>query len=239
MSTVEILTALYFHTMNVSPSEPNMPERDKFVLSKGHACSALYSALTVKGFFDKQYLIDNYTKNGSEFTGHINSFGVPGVEVSTGSLGHGLPFGMGFAYAAKLDSRKNRSFILMSDGECDEGSNWEAFLSAPHYKLGNLVAIIDHNKIQSYGTVEEVIPLGPLAKKLEAFNWEVKEVDGHSLEQLTQALDSFSYYGEQPHCIIAHTVKGKGVPTMENTLASHYWPLRDEEYAALMESCRR
>jgi transketolase len=161
--------------------------------------------------------------------GHITHHGVPGVEVSTGSLGHGLPIGCGVALSGKHDNQPYRVFVLLSDGECDEGSNWEAALFAPHHHLDDLIAIVDYNKIQSFGTVKEVLDLEPLAQKWRAFGWAVREINGHDLEQIEDALKSVPFKIGRPSCIIAHTVKGKGVSFMENQLAWHYKSPNDEQ----------
>jgi len=178
-------------------------------------------------FFPKEWL-GTYCQDGSHLAGHI-TYGVPGVEASTGSLGHGLSIGCGMAVAGKHSSHSYRVFVLLSDGECDEGSTWEAALFAPHHRLDNLVAIVDYNKIQSFGTVKEVLDLEPLANKWQAFGWAVKEIDGHDFEQIEKALLSVPFEPERPSCIIAHTVKGKGVSFMENQLAWHYKPPNDDE----------
>ena len=235
LSATDILTALYFHSMNIDEKNPQWEDRDRFILSKGHACSALYITLAERGFFSKQELMENYTKNGTSFTAHTNYYGIPGIEVATGSLGHGMPIGVGMAFNAKLENKKYRTFVLLSDGECDEGSTWEAFLSAQQLKLDNLTAIIDYNKIQSYGRVSEVLELEPFADKLRAFNWEVKEVNGHSVKDLTEALDAVPFKQDKPNCIIAHTVKGKGVSYMENTIECHYLTPSKEQYLKAME----
>lgn len=220
-SCVEILTVLYFgHILRYRAAEPHWAERDRFILSKGHAAAALYAALAERGFFPCERLA-TYCENGSELTGHVNH-AVPGVEVSTGSLGHGLPIGCGMALAAKRGGLGWRTFVLLSDGECDEGSTWEAALFAPHHKLDNLVAIVDYNKIQSFGSVKDVLDLAPLADKWRAFRWEVHEVDGHDHREIEEALRAAAAAAGRPTAVIAHTVKGKGVSYMEDKLTWHY-----------------
>lgn len=221
LSMADILAVLYGGILQVNPIRPNWPDRDRFILSKGHGCAALYAVLAERGFFPKEWL-ETYCQDGGKLPGHITSHGIPGVEVSTGSLGHGLSIGCGMALAGKHDGRPYRVFVLLSDGECDEGSTWEAALFAPHHHLDNLIAIIDYNKIQSFGTVKEALDLEPLVGKWRAFGWAVQEIDGHNLEEIGDALLKVPFESRRPSCIIAHTIKGKGVSFMENQLAWHY-----------------
>jgi transketolase len=220
-SMAELLAVLYTRILRVDPQHPDWPERDRFILSKGHACAALYVVLAERGFFPMEWL-DTFYRDGGRLPGHATHTGVPGVEVSTGSLGHGLPIACGMALAAKRDGNAHRVFAMLSDGECDEGSNWEAALFAPHHRLDNLVVIIDYNKIQSLGTVKEVLDLEPFADKWRAFGWAVREIDGHDLEQIESGLRQLPHQAGKPTCVIAHTVKGKGVSFMENKLLWHY-----------------
>lgn len=233
LSTVEVLTTLYTKTLRVDPARPDWPDRDRFILSKGHACAAYYAILAETGFFPMEWL-DTFYQNGSFLAGHATHAHVPGIEVSTGSLGHGLPIATGMALAAKRDAAAYRVFVMLSDGECDEGSNWEPALFAPQHKLDNLVVIIDYNKIQSLGTVKEVIDLDSLGDKWRAFGWAVREIDGHDLDQIHETLSQVPLEPGRPTCVIAHTVKGKGVSFMENTLLWHYRTPQGEEYAAAM-----
>lgn len=228
LSAADLLTVLYARALRIDPSRPDWHDRDRFILSKGHGCAAVYAVLAEKGFFPKEWL-DTYCQDGSYLAGHITHRGVPGVEVSTGSLGHGLSISCGLALAGKHDGRSYRVFALLSDGECDEGSTWEAALFAPHHRLDNLVAIVDYNKIQSLGTVKEVLDLDPLASKWQAFGWATWEIDGHDLEQIENALLSVPFVPGRPSCLIAHTVKGKGVSFMEGQLAWHYKTPNDEQ----------
>jgi len=231
----DLLAVLYGKVLRVNPANPNWPERDRFVLSKGHACAGVYAALAETGFFPREWLLENYCRNGSLLAGHI-TFGIPGVEVSTGSLGHGLPIACGMALAAKRDDRSYRVFSLLSDGECDEGSTWEAVLFAPQHKLDNLVAVVDYNKIQSLGRVEEVLALEPFKAKWQSFGWSVREIDGHDFEQILSAFQKLPFQSGCPSCIIAHTVKGKGVSFMEDRLAWHYQsPSAEDVEKALQE----
>lgn len=235
LSIADILAVLYGRTMRYDPMAPASPVRDRFILSKGHGCAALYAVLTECGFFPEQWL-ETYYQNGTRLAGHAMHKGVPGVEVSTGSLGHGLPLGVGMALAAQRDGLSHRIFCVLSDGECDEGSTWEAALFAPHHRLGNLVAIVDYNKIQSLGHVKDVIDLEPLAAKWAAFGWGTREIDGHDLHALEDALSQIPFEPDRPSCIVAHTVKGKGVSFMEDKLQWHYTaPKGDELVRALAE----
>lgn len=220
LSMADLLAVLYTGVLNVNAHEPQMPARDRFILSKGHGAAILYATLAERGFFPRDWL-DGYCADGSPLTGHI-SHKVPGVEVSTGSLGHGLPIGCGMALAAKRDSSAWRTFVLLSDGELDEGTNWEAILFAGHHRLDNLVAIVDYNKIQSFGSVKEVLDLEPLAAKWAAFNWAVREIDGHDYDAIGKSFRELPFQSGRPNVILAHTVKGKGVDYMEHQLAWHY-----------------
>ena len=234
LSMAEILSVLYTRVLRVDPARPNWPERDRLIVSKGHGAAILYAALAERGFFPVEWLTD-YCKDGSKLMGHV-SHHVPGVEVSTGSLGHGLPIGCGMALAARREGQPHRVFVILSDGELDEGSNWEAVLFAPHHQLDNLTAIVDYNKIQSFGTVKEVLDLDPLPAKWEAFRWSAVEIDGHDSAQLESALSRVPFEPGRPSVIVAHTVKGKGVSFMENQLAWHYKSPGKEELAlALLE----
>jgi len=221
LSMADLLAVLYSHVLRVDPARPDWPDRDRFILSKGHGAAILYAVLAQRGFFPVEWL-DTYCQDGSKLAGHITAHGVPGVEVSTGSLGHGLPIGCGMALAGKREGRPYRVFVMLSDGELDEGSNWEAILFAPQHKLDNLVAIVDYNKIQSFGTVKEVLELEPLVDKWRSFRWAVREIEGHDHKQIESALTSVPFEPGKPSVIVAHTVKGKGVSFMENQLAWHY-----------------
>jgi transketolase len=233
-SMADLLAVLYEKILRIDSANPDWSERDRFILSKGHSAAILYATLAECGFFPKEWL-DTYCQDGSKLTGHV-SHHVPGVEVSTGSLGHGLPIGCGMAIAGKRGSQSYRVFVILSDGELDEGSNWEAFLFAPHHQLDNLVVIIDYNKIQSFGTIKEILDLDPLADKFRAFNWSVREIDGHNLTEIEDTLSQVPLEANKPTCIIAHTIKGKGVSFMENQLAWHYKsPNQDQLKQAIAE----
>jgi len=219
-SMADILAALYGSVLNHRPSDPEWAGRDRVIVSKGHAAAIVYSVLAEVGYFPKSWL-DEYCQNGSRLAGHVTHKNVPGVEFSTGSLGHGLSIGSGLALAAKADGHDWRTFVILSDGECDEGSIWEAALFAPHHKLSNLVAIVDYNKIQSFGSTAEVLDLEPFTDKWESFGWHVLSIDGHDHSALHAAL-AVQPVDDRPTVVIANTVKGKGVTFMENELLWHY-----------------
>jgi len=238
-SCVETLACLYGAILRVRPAEPDWPDRDRFVMSKGHGAAGLYATLALRGFFPRERL-DEFCVDGGSLYGHVTHRGVPGVDVSTGALGHGLAVAVGLAAGALRLRAAWRVFALLSDGECDEGSTWEAALLAPAWKLSNLTAIVDYNKIQSLGRVEEVVPLEPLADKWRAFGWDTREVDGHDIAALLEALDpARSLPGQRPRCIIAHTVKGKGVSFMEDDLLWHYRTPKGEEYQRALAELER
>ena len=232
LSMADLLAVLYFDILRINPDDPNWPERDRFILSKGHSCVGLYATLAIKGFIPMEEL-ESYGEDESRLMSHI-SHKVPGVEFSTGSLGHGLPFGCGKALAAKRGGKLWKTFVLISDGELDEGSNWESILIAPHYELDNLILIVDYNKIQSFGRISEVTELHPLAEKFRAFRWEVIEIDGHDHSSIRQAM-SMAGQKRTPLCIIAHTIKGKGVDFMENSLQWHYSSPKSEQLESALE----
>ncbi len=232
-SMAELLAVLYGRVLHVDPTNPGWSERDRFILSKGHACAALYAVLAERGFFPKEWL-ETFYQNGAHLAGHATHTSAPGIEVSTGSLGHGLSISVGMALAAKRDGKTYRIFALLSDGECDEGSTWEAVLFAPHHHLDNLTVIVDYNKIQSLGSVQEVLDLEPFASKWRAFGWAVHEIDGHNVEEIEAALTQVPFEFGRPSCIIAHTVKGKGVSFMEHKLLWHYRTPQGEEFDAAM-----
>lgn len=227
LSIADIVAVLYAEVMNVDKNNPKSEDRDRFILSKGHAGAAVYAALAETGFFQVEDLVTHYA-NGSKLSGHVSHKGVPGVELSTGSLGHGVCVATGMAMAAKIDKKKHRVYSIIGDGECDEGSVWETALFANHFKLSNLTVIVDHNKIQSLDRCENTIDLINLADKWKAFGWHVIEVDGHSHDELMQAFEAKSL--EKPICIVAHTIKGKGVSFMENTVLWHYRAPQGEFY---------
>jgi transketolase len=230
LSMVEILYTLYTRIMNVDPLEPGHPERDKFILSKGHGSAALYATLAECGFFPKSEL-NRYYIDGGILPGHLDRTTVPGIEVSAGSLGHGLSLGLGMAIANKVDRRPGHIYVLLGDGECNEGSVWEAVMLASTIGVNNLTAIIDYNKIQSFGRTNEVINQANMTERWKAFGWEAHEADGHSVDELERL---FRLPQSGPKAVIAHTVKGKGISYMEDKLEWHYKSPNDREYEAAL-----
>ncbi len=228
-SAADILAALYFHRLRVRPQEPEWPDRDRFVLSKGHANAALGAVLAQAGFIEDSVL--------DRFYGYESPFGMhpdikmAGIEMCTGALGHGLAVAMGMALGARMQQQSFHTFVMTGDGELQEGSNWEAALAASHYKLANLTAIIDYNKIAQSGPIHELIEVGPLADKWRAFGWEVREIDGHDMGEVVGALDALPFNDARPSALIAHTIKGKGVSFAENTYLWHSNNVTDEIYA--------
>lgn len=227
LSIADIVAVLYAEVLNLYPMNPKNDLRDRFVLSKGHAGIAVYVALAKLGFFSEEKLKTYYT-NGSSLSGHVSHKCVPGVEFSTGSLGHGINVATGMAMAGKIDKKTHKIFVIIGDGECDEGSVWEAALFANHYKLSNLIVIIDHNKLQSLDFCENTIELLSLAHKWKAFGWDTMEIDGHNHEQLIKALSIGE--SEKPLCIIANTIKGKGISFMEDQVLWHYKSPQGDDY---------
>ncbi|MBM3395816.1 MAG: transketolase [Betaproteobacteria bacterium] len=228
-SAADILAALYFHRLRIRSHEPAWPDRDRFVLSKGHANAALGAVLAMAGFIDDEVL-DRFYHFESPFGMHPD-IKVDGVEMCTGALGHGLAIATGMALGARIQKQDFHTFVMIGDGELHEGSNWEAALAAAHYKLSNLTAIIDYNKIAQSGPIAELIEIGPLADKWRAFNWAVKEIDGHDMAQVVDALDGLPLDPGKPTALIAHTVKGKGVSFAENTYLWHSNNVNDDIYA--------
>ncbi len=233
-SIADLLAVLYGRILRCDPNKPRLASRDRFILSKGHAGAAVYAALAEVGFFPTSKLSEHY-QDGSELSGHVSHKGIPGVELSTGSLGHGLSVGVGMAYGAKLERKTHRVFVVLSEGDCDEGSNWEAMLFAGHHKLDNLVAIVDYNKIQSLTSTSETLDLEPFAAKWESFGWAVREVDGHDHDAICETLEGLPFTPGKPSVLIAHTVKGKGVSFMENNVLWHYRTARGEEFDAALK----
>ncbi|SMC97998.1 transketolase [Sporomusa malonica] len=235
LSVADIIAVLYTNILKYDIANIRWEERDRVILSKGHAGAAIYAALAECGFFDVEELKTHYA-NGSRLSGHVSHKGVPGVEFSTGSLGHGLPVGCGMAMAAKKNNQNHRVFVICGDGECDEGSVWEAALIAHHYRLDNLSVVIDNNKMQSLDFCENTIALEPFADKWEAFGWHVLDIDGHDHSALKNAYDTTCHNKDKPTVIIANTIKGKGISFMENNILWHYRTPQGEEYdAAVVE----
>jgi len=229
LSMSDILAVLYGDVLRLDPKQPDWATRDRLVLSKGHACAALYAALAERGFFPVSVL-ESFYQDGSCLSGHVTHVGVPGIECSTGSLGHGLSIACGMALAGRGDTAPFRVFAILSDGECDEGSIWEAALFAGHHGLDNLTVLVDYNRIQSFGSTADVLRLDPFPAKWQSFGWHATEVDGHDIEALQMVLQSIPLAPGKPTCIVANTVKGKGVSFMENQLLWHYRTPQGDEY---------
>lgn len=235
-SLAEIMATLYARVLQVRPQEPDWPGRDRLILSKGHAGAAVYAALAERGFFQVEELKTHYA-DGSRLSGHVSHKGIPGVEFSTGSLGHGLAVAAGMALAAQKDGQTHRVYCVLGDGECDEGAVWEAALIAHQFRLDRLVAVVDHNKMQSLDFCENTLSLSPFAEKWRAFGWNAIETDGHDVDALESAFDQARQNAGtgKPTVIIAHTVKGKGVSFMENNILWHYRTPQGEEYDAALK----
>ena len=234
LSVAEFITACYFREMDLDPKDPKWPDRDRFVLSKGHVCPAQYAALAMRGFFPMEEL-DTLRKEGSILQGHPDMKKCPGIDISTGSLGQGLACGVGMAIAAKLDQKSYRVFVAVGDGECNEGEIWEACQTAYKYQLDNLVVFVDYNNLQLDGTCDEIMPPIDLGAKSRAFGFDVYDIDGNDMEQMVAALDLAAVTKNgKPKCIFGHTVKGKGVSFMENQCGWHGVAPNDEEYSQAM-----
>ncbi|MCR5776083.1 MAG: transketolase [Lachnospiraceae bacterium] len=233
MSAMEILTDLYFNQMNVSPEKDDDPDRDMFIMSKGHSMEAYYAVLCEKGFLNYEDVKNNFSKFGSKYIGHPNNK-LSGIEMNSGSLGHGIPVAVGMALAGKMDKKSNRVYVLTGDGELAEGSNWEGFMSGAMYKLDNLCCIIDRNRLQISGSTEDVMALDELKAKLEAFNWKVLSVDGNDIDEVDKALEEAKTIKGAPTVIIANTIKGKGSPIMENKASWHHHLPDEEEYKGII-----
>jgi transketolase len=234
LSAIDLITALYFHKMRHKPADPSWEGRDRFVLSKGHAAPALYVALAEAGYFPVEDLM-MLRRLGSHLQGHPDSKSTPGVEVPTGSLGQGLSMAAGMALGLKLDSRRNRVYALLGDGELQEGQVWEAAMSCAHYRLDNLCAMVDANGLQIDGEVAKVMNVAPIADKFRAFGWHTLEIDGHDMATIVKALDSAETVTGKPTVIVAKTVKGKGVSFFENKASYHGVPPSDEELPRALE----
>ncbi|MFA9398849.1 MAG: transketolase [Clostridiaceae bacterium] len=229
LSAADIFTALYYDELNIDPKNPNWRDRDRLVLSKGHCCPVLYTVLAMKGYYDFN-IIHTLRKNGSILQGHPDMHKVPGVDMSTGSLGQGLSVALGMSIAAKRDNMESRVFAILGDGENDEGQIWEAAMSAAKYKADNLIVIVDRNNLQNDGCCTDIMPLFNLPEKWRVFGWEVKEIDGHNMEEILEAFEWIKTIKQKPICIVANTVKGKGVSFMENVVAWHGMAPNKEQY---------
>lgn len=234
LSCIDILTALYFEFLNVNPKNPLADHRDRFILSKGHSANALYCTLAKRGFFPEEVL-ESYLSDDSPLSAHPTFSTLAGIEFATGSLGHGLSVGVGIALSGKQSGKSYRTVVLLSDGECDEGSIWEAAMSAAQFKLDHLIAIVDYNKIQALGKTKEVINLEPFSDKWRAFGFSVQEIDGHSMKEITESLHKIPIKKNRPNLILAHTIKGKGISFLENTVRSHYEVLSQAQFEKAIE----
>jgi transketolase len=238
LSATDIVTALYFRLMRIDPQNPGWPDRDRFILSKGHACPVWYAALAERGYFDKKHLA-TLRRLGSNLQGHPDMHKTPGVDMTVGSLGHGFSAGLGMALAGKLRKKDYHVWVVIGDGESQEGSIWEAAMAAPKWKLDNLTLILDRNHLQNDYCVDDVMPIEPVADKWRAFNWHVETIDGHSMEQVVSALEAAKARRGVPTAIIAETVKGKGVSFMENVADWHGKAPCQAEADKALEEIRR
>ena len=238
LSATDIVTALYFRVMQIDPTNPRWPDRDRFILSKGHACPVWYATLAERGYFDKKHL-GTLRRLGSILQGHPDMNKTPGIDMTAGSLGHGLSAGIGMALAARVQGKNYHTWVIVGDGEVQEGSVWEAAMAAPKWKLNNLTAILDRNNLQNDWYVDEVMPIEPIADKWQAFGWHVVEIDGHDMEQVVSALEDAKARSGQPTMIIAKTVKGKGVSFMENVCEWHGKAPCQEEADKALDEIRR
>lgn len=230
LSVIDILTVLYFKVMNVSPDKKDDFDRDRFLLSKGHCADALYCVLGERGYYDVKEAINTFSQYGSKFIGHPNT-DVPGIEMNSGSLGHGLSVGVGMALASKMNHQEYRTYVVLGDGEMAEGSNYEGMMAAGHYKLDNLCATVDLNRLQISGTTKQVMDSSDLADKFRVFGWNIIEVeDGNNCGKLVKAYEEAEKYKGKPSVVIAHTVKGKGVSFMEDQISWHHGTLTKEQY---------
>ena len=237
LSCLDIVSVLYQKILRIKPNKPKSANRDRFILSKGHTGAIIFAVLANKGFFPKSWL-DTFCDNEGKLPGHIDSHKVPGVEFSTGSLGHGLSVGTGMAMSLKYRNVKSNVFVLLSDGEMNTGTVWEAIMFASHHKLNNLIAIVDKNKLQSFGRTEDIVNLDPLSRKWKSFGWKVYEVDGHNHKQLNEVFLKAKKSKTRPVIVICNTIKGKGLKNMEDKLISHYRPPTDEEVKQIVGEVR-
>ncbi len=238
LSATDIVTALYFRVMRIDPLNPTWPDRDRFILSKGHACPVWYAALAERGYFDKAHL-KTLRQLGSILQGHPDMHKTPGIDMTTGSLGHGLSVGIGMALSAKLTKKDYQVYVVLGDGETQEGSIWEAAMAAPKWKLDNLTAILDYNHLQNDYSVEEVMPIYPVIEKWRAFNWHVLEINGHDMAEIVTALEKAKAHKGESTIIVANTIKGKGVSYMENVCEWHGKAPSQEQAEMALNEIRR
>jgi transketolase len=238
LSAADVVTALYFRVMRIDPQNPDWPDRDRFILSKGHACPVWYAALAERGYFDKSHL-KTLRRMGSILQGHPDMRKTPGIDMTAGSLGHGLSAGLGMALSGKLQHKDYHVFVIIGDGESQEGSIWEASMAAPNFKLDNLTAILDYNHLQNDYSVDDIMPIHPAVDKWQAFGWHVIDIDGHDMAQVVAALEEAKSHKGKPTMIVANTVKGKGVSYMENVCEWHGKAPCQEEADQALEELRR
>jgi transketolase len=238
LSAADVVTALYFRVMRIDPQNPDWPDRDRFILSKGHACPVWYAALAERGYFDKSHL-KTLRQMGSILQGHPDMRKTPGIDMTAGSLGHGLSAGLGMALSGKLQQKDYHVFVIIGDGESQEGSIWEASMAAPNFKLDNLTAILDYNHLQNDYSVDDIMPIHPPVDKWQAFGWNVIDIDGHDMAQVVSALEESKSHRGTPTMIVANTVKGKGVSYMENVCEWHGKAPCQEEADQALEELRR
>lgn len=238
LSATDVVTALYFRIMRLDPADPHWPDRDRFILSKGHACPVWYAALAERGYFDKSHL-GTLRRMDSILQGHPDMNKTPGIDMTAGSLGHGLSVGLGMALSGKLRKKDYHVWVIIGDGESQEGSIWEAAMAAPKWQLDNLTAILDRNHLQNDDCVDDLMPIEPIADKWRAFGWNVVEIDGHKMEEIVAALENAKSYTGSPTMIIAHTIKGKGVSYMENVCEWHGRAPSQQEAEQALEEIRR
>jgi transketolase len=238
LSAADVVTALYFRIMRIDPKNPGWPDRDRFILSKGHACPVWYAALAERGYFDKSHL-KTLRQMGSILQGHPDMRKTPGIDMTAGSLGHGLSAGLGMALSGKLQQKDYHVFVIIGDGESQEGSIWEASMAAPNFKLDNLTAILDYNHLQNDYSVDDIMPIHPAVDKWQAFGWHVLDIDGHDMAQVVAALEEAKSHKGKPTMIVANTVKGKGVSYMENVCEWHGKAPCQEEADQAIEELRR
>jgi len=238
LSAADVVTALYFRIMRLDPQNPDWPDRDRFILSKGHACPVWYAALAERGYFDKSHL-KTLRQMGSILQGHPDMRKTPGIDMTAGSLGHGLSAGLGMALSGKLQQKDYHVFVIIGDGESQEGSIWEASMAAPNFKLDNLTAILDYNHLQNDYSVDDIMPIHPAVDKWQAFGWHVLDIDGHDMAQVVAALEEAKSHKGKPTMIVANTVKGKGVSYMENVCEWHGRAPCQEEADQALEELRR
>ena len=227
LSAIDIATALYFYKMRIDPANPSMPDRDRFILSAGHKCLCQYAVLAERGYFPKE-ILDTYGFLDSRIPGHPNMHELPGIEANTGALGHGLSIALGMALSARLDGNGAKVYVIMGDGELAEGSNWEAAAAASHYKASNLTVFVDFNGLQISGRVQDVMNFTPISSRFGAFGWETIDIDGNNMAEIVDVLDRLPLNADKPTCVVAHTVKSKGLSFAEGDVAYHYWKTTED-----------